>query len=124
MDVKMLTGDSLNTARAIANECGILEGAKEEEEVVMLGSELDERIHFVDDKAPMVERRQFRMGKESFGLAPPFKLDGEGRKLVNVKAFVDIAPKLKVSCLPSLRVWFRINPVPSRCSLDVDPWTS
>jgi len=108
VDVRMCTGDSLDTAIAISMQCAILrpedleidaEGRKRpKKDFAMVGAEFDERIHCLDLNAAPVLRRRFDAATNDVdeAMMPPFQLDGKGEKVVNQQAFDDIWPKLRV----------------------------
>ena len=114
VDVRMCTGDALETAVAISLQCGILRPRDMEkgpdgrlypkECFAMTGAEFDERIHERDRDKPMVWRRAYDFKTKKFGemRAPPFKVDANGQKVVNMKRFDEVWPKLRVlaRCLP------------------------
>ncbi|KAH9249888.1 hypothetical protein BASA81_012379 [Batrachochytrium salamandrivorans] len=115
IDVRMCTGDALNTAVAISSQCGILrptvdfiEDAQGKRQVkpgfAMTGAELDERVYELDLNAPKQIRRYYDLDKQvahNQYLAPPFKLVN-GTKVFSQKRFDLIWPKLRVlaRCLP------------------------
>jgi magnesium-transporting ATPase (P-type) len=66
VDVRMCTGDALETAVSISRQCGILrtrdflpETNEPKENYAMTGAEFDERVHLIDSSKPKVLRRSF-----------------------------------------------------------------
>ncbi|KAH9260976.1 hypothetical protein BASA81_000672 [Batrachochytrium salamandrivorans] len=115
VDVRMCTGDALETAVAISIQCGILRPNNLEEDsqgrlvpkecFAMTGAEFEERVYDRDYSKPNVWRRAFDFDTKKFGemSAPPFKLNPEtGEKQINLKKFDQVWPKLRVlsRCLP------------------------
>lgn len=114
VDVRMCTGDALETAVAISLQCGILRQRDmkagpngrlyPKECFAMTGAEFDERIHERDHSKPLVWRRAYDFKTKKFGemRAPPFKVDVNGDKIVNMKRFDEVWPRLRVlaRCLP------------------------
>jgi Ca2+ transporting ATPase len=114
VDVRMCTGDALETGVAIAAQCGILRGRdlergadgrmRPKKNYAMTGAEFDERVHRVDTTKPKVLRRAWDniTGQVGEMMAFPFLLDSNGRKVVKQEKFDDIWPKLRVlaRCLP------------------------
>jgi len=104
--VRMVTGDSMETAMAIARQARILRGGASLATAasVMSGAEFAERCYVVDGSAPHAMRRlfDFSRNREGFGLAPAFKTDAHGQYVVRMKDFDDVWPKLRVlaRCLP------------------------
>ena len=136
VDVRMCTGDALETAVAIASQCGILRRGvdfiddvvetgpdgkilpprddvvlKPKPDFAMTGAEFDERVHVLDTSKPNVMRRRYNRvtGEPDFGLAPPFLIDPDtGDKVLDRKAFDAVWPKLRViaRCLPEDKLAF------------------
>ncbi|GBG29686.1 Calcium-transporting ATPase [Hondaea fermentalgiana] len=104
IDVRMCTGDALTTAVAIARQCGILREKDFESEnkpkpnFAMTGAEFDERVHIKDSKKENVRRRVFDFEKHEAteAMAPPFKLDKSGNKIMDQKKFDELWPTLRV----------------------------
>jgi len=112
--VRMCTGDSLDTAVAIALQAGILDRALDYSNGALLpnramtGAEFDERIHRLDLSKPKALRRVFDKAKggQLEGLAYPFLLDRDGAKMIWQEKFDEIWPRLRVlaRCLPEDKV--------------------
>lgn len=108
--VRMITGDSYTTAKAVAVQCGILDrniSSDYGEYSVMTGAEFDERVHKLDvnPNVAFVTRRTFDFATktDAVRLSPPFLLDERGRKVLDEDAFDHIWPQLRVMarCEPS-----------------------
>lgn len=115
VDVRMCTGDALETAIAISVQCGILRAkdmetgpdgrSRPKEFFAMTGAEFDERIHVRDLRKPAVLRRAYDFNTKQIGemKAPPFRIDSStGEKIIDQRQFDLIWPKLRVlaRCLP------------------------
>jgi len=114
VDVRMCTGDALETAVAIAQQCGILRRRDMEKgadgrlvprrNFAMTGAEFDERVHAVDASKPRALRRAWDAATGQAGdmLAHPFALDADGNKVLHQHKFDQIWPRLRVlaRCLP------------------------
>ncbi|KAJ8608624.1 hypothetical protein CTAYLR_008717 [Chrysophaeum taylorii] len=101
VDVRMCTGDALETAVAIAAQCGILRPRDFENDVpkpafAMTGAEFDERVHVLDRDAPPVMRRGVQGGVVGEFLKPPFRRAEDGDRILDQEAFDAIWPKLRV----------------------------
>ncbi|KAJ1448660.1 hypothetical protein M885DRAFT_538441 [Pelagophyceae sp. CCMP2097] len=108
VDVRMCTGDALETAIAISTQCGILrpmdvqmhpDGTVEPKPMfAMTGAEFDERVHKLDETKPKVMRRCFdaRSGLVGERLAFPFLRGAGGDKVIDQAAFDLVWPKLRV----------------------------
>lgn len=108
VDVRMCTGDALETAVAISTQCGILRPhdlVKNEAgdlvpkpDFAMTGAEFDERVHLKDETKPKVKRRCFDpdTGLVGENFAFPFLRDESNDKVLNQEQFDLIWPKLRV----------------------------
>ncbi len=100
--IRMITGDSLPTAIAVAKECSILSSTVASKAargtLAMTGAEFDERVHKKDHTAPEIHRRHFNfdMKEDAFGPAPPFLRTGDGKKVLDMEEFDKIWPTLRV----------------------------
>jgi len=104
IDVRMCTGDALDTAIAIAKGCGILrsidldEASLPKKNYAMTGAEFDDIVHLKDPDKPQILRRVFDpdVNDSVNKLADPFKLDVNGNKVLDQAAFDQVWPTLRV----------------------------
>ena len=104
IDVRMCTGDALDTAIAIAKGCGILrstdldENGHPKSKFAMTGAEFDDRVHLKDSDKPKIMRRVFdpEVNDSVEKLAEQFKLDSNGNKVLDQAAFDQVWPTLRV----------------------------
>ncbi|KAH9254565.1 calcium-translocating P-type ATPase, PMCA-type [Batrachochytrium salamandrivorans] len=92
--IRMVTGDSLPTAVAIARQCRILSSSQH---TFMTGAEFMERVCVKDYAAERTKRRcfDFEQNCDTVQLAQPFLSEGL-RKVIDQEAFDEIWPNLRV----------------------------